>query len=226
MLPAPGLPKTVRGRRGLARVPAPLPVRSGRHAARVTFAEIGEVTAQACCHDGALRRRAGRRGAPRRQWTPRCRRSLCWPRCCARARARDRSAPRPTWRANPPPRASELARRAGDGAQRGRRTEPATSARARAQGRIPRDRSRTSCATRCRRCVTSVEILRRTAAGADPRCARQLDVMTRQLHQLTRLVDDLLDVSRVSRGMVELRRERVRAPGGPGGRSGSRAAAD
>jgi CheY-like chemotaxis protein/two-component sensor histidine kinase len=38
---------------------------------------------------------------------------------------------------------------------------------------------------------------------------RQLDVMTRQLHQLTRLVDDLLDVSRVSRGMVELRREPV-----------------
>jgi CheY-like chemotaxis protein/two-component sensor histidine kinase len=38
---------------------------------------------------------------------------------------------------------------------------------------------------------------------------RHLDVMTRQLHQLTRLVDDLLDVSRVSRGMVELRREPV-----------------
>jgi CheY-like chemotaxis protein len=33
--------------------------------------------------------------------------------------------------------------------------------------------------------------------------------MTRQLHQLTRLVDDLLDVSRVSRGMVKLRREPV-----------------
>jgi CheY-like chemotaxis protein len=33
--------------------------------------------------------------------------------------------------------------------------------------------------------------------------------MARQLQQLTRLVDDLLDVSRVSRGLIELRRERI-----------------
>lgn len=35
------------------------------------------------------------------------------------------------------------------------------------------------------------------------------DMMERQLGQLVRLVDDLLDVSRISRGRIELRRERV-----------------
>lgn len=35
------------------------------------------------------------------------------------------------------------------------------------------------------------------------------DVIERQVMQLTRLVDDLLDVSRISRGKIELRRERV-----------------
>ena len=35
------------------------------------------------------------------------------------------------------------------------------------------------------------------------------DVIDRQLQQMTRLVDDLLDVSRISRGKIELRRERV-----------------
>ncbi len=35
------------------------------------------------------------------------------------------------------------------------------------------------------------------------------DVIDRQLRQMTRLVDDLLDVSRVSRGKIELRKERV-----------------
>lgn len=36
-----------------------------------------------------------------------------------------------------------------------------------------------------------------------------LDIIERQLQQLARLVDDLLDVSRISRGKVELRRERT-----------------
>ncbi len=36
-----------------------------------------------------------------------------------------------------------------------------------------------------------------------------IDVVERQVHQMTRLVDDLLDVSRITRGRVELRRERV-----------------
>ena len=54
--------------------------------------------------------------------------------------------------------------------------------------------------------MTSViEIMWRTHGPA--RDERLLTVMTRQLQQLTHLVDDLLDVSRVSRGLIELRRE-------------------
>ncbi len=56
--------------------------------------------------------------------------------------------------------------------------------------------------------VHSVEILRHTVS-ADRRVGRHLDVMERQLQQLTHLVDDLLDVSRVSRGLIELRRAQV-----------------
>lgn len=37
-----------------------------------------------------------------------------------------------------------------------------------------------------------------------------LDIMHRQVHQLIRLVDDLLDVSRISHGKVELRKEHIR----------------
>lgn len=54
--------------------------------------------------------------------------------------------------------------------------------------------------------ANSVELLGH--AGLAPEMhARQLDVMRRQVHHLTHLVDDLLDVSRVSRGRVDLRRE-------------------
>ena len=35
------------------------------------------------------------------------------------------------------------------------------------------------------------------------------DVIERQVQQMVRLVDDLLDVSRISRGKLELRKERV-----------------
>lgn len=35
------------------------------------------------------------------------------------------------------------------------------------------------------------------------------DVIDRQIQQMTRLVDDLMDVSRISRGKIELRRERI-----------------
>jgi len=34
------------------------------------------------------------------------------------------------------------------------------------------------------------------------------DVIDRQVRQMTRLVDDLLDVSRISKGKIELRKER------------------
>ena len=53
--------------------------------------------------------------------------------------------------------------------------------------------------------VTSIELLRR--AGSAPE--RHLDIMARQVRQLSRLVEDLLDVSRVSRGRIELRRTRL-----------------
>jgi signal transduction histidine kinase/CheY-like chemotaxis protein len=55
--------------------------------------------------------------------------------------------------------------------------------------------------------TSAVEILRRIAAPGDDRVTRQVNVIGRQLQQLTHLVDDLLDVSRVSRGLIELRRE-------------------
>lgn len=56
--------------------------------------------------------------------------------------------------------------------------------------------------------VTAIELLRHKRA--DGRATdRQLDIMSRQLRQLTRLVEDLLDVSRVSHGRVELRRAPV-----------------
>ncbi|HEX4884185.1 MAG TPA: PAS domain S-box protein [Casimicrobiaceae bacterium] len=48
------------------------------------------------------------------------------------------------------------------------------------------------------------------ASPADPAVAALArDMMDRQLHHLVRLVDDLLDISRIIRGRIELRRERV-----------------
>jgi PAS domain S-box-containing protein len=52
----------------------------------------------------------------------------------------------------------------------------------------------------------AVEIIR--LAGADGPVAQARAVMDRQLTQLVRLVDDLLDVSRITRGKLELRPER------------------
>jgi signal transduction histidine kinase/ActR/RegA family two-component response regulator len=57
--------------------------------------------------------------------------------------------------------------------------------------------------------VNSLGILRRMDSLEMPLARRQIEVMGRQVDQLTRLVDDLLDVSRVSRGLIELRRERL-----------------
>jgi signal transduction histidine kinase/integral membrane sensor domain MASE1 len=46
--------------------------------------------------------------------------------------------------------------------------------------------------------------------GAEPAVAAQMhDMMERQLSHMVRLVDDLLDVSRITRSQIELRRERV-----------------
>jgi PAS domain S-box-containing protein len=53
----------------------------------------------------------------------------------------------------------------------------------------------------------AIEVLKRTD---EPKvAARARDIVTRQLQQLVRLVDDLLDLSRVSRGKISLRRARI-----------------
>jgi PAS domain S-box-containing protein len=52
------------------------------------------------------------------------------------------------------------------------------------------------------------ELVRRAASG-NPALRRTSEMMERQLTQLVRLVDDLLDVSRITRGRIELRRTPV-----------------
>jgi signal transduction histidine kinase/CheY-like chemotaxis protein len=54
----------------------------------------------------------------------------------------------------------------------------------------------------------AVEIMRRSALP-DPQLAWSRDVIERQVKHLTRLVDDLLDVSRITRGNINLSREGV-----------------
>src|SRR5689334_8715923 len=54
----------------------------------------------------------------------------------------------------------------------------------------------------------AVEIMRRSPL-ADPQLAWSRDVIERQVKHLTRLVDDLLDVSRITRGNINLSREPV-----------------
>jgi PAS domain S-box-containing protein len=54
----------------------------------------------------------------------------------------------------------------------------------------------------------AVEILRAKGPPA-PELRWAREVIDRQLEQMTRLVDDLLDVSRITRGKVELRKERI-----------------
>jgi PAS domain S-box-containing protein len=54
----------------------------------------------------------------------------------------------------------------------------------------------------------SLQILKLPRVDAEAK-ERARDMMERQVHHLVRLVDDLLDVSRVMRGKIELRRERV-----------------
>jgi len=56
--------------------------------------------------------------------------------------------------------------------------------------------------------VNGVYILERTAPGGD-QARRALGVIDRQVHHLSRLVDDLLDVTRISRGKIDLQLERI-----------------
>jgi PAS domain S-box-containing protein len=53
-----------------------------------------------------------------------------------------------------------------------------------------------------------VQILRALAPPV-PELQLAIDMIDRQAHQMTRLVDDLLDISRITRGKIELRKERV-----------------
>jgi PAS domain S-box-containing protein len=55
---------------------------------------------------------------------------------------------------------------------------------------------------------TCIELLDRVPP-ADERAVRAKAIMRRQTDHLTRLVDDLLDVTRISRGKIELRRSRI-----------------
>ncbi|HEX4498508.1 MAG TPA: ATP-binding protein, partial [Thermoanaerobaculia bacterium] len=54
--------------------------------------------------------------------------------------------------------------------------------------------------------VTALQLMR---LRGDETLVKERTVIERQVHHLIRLVDDLLDVSRITRGKVELRRERI-----------------
>jgi PAS domain S-box-containing protein len=55
----------------------------------------------------------------------------------------------------------------------------------------------------------AIQIMSRIAAGQDKRVDHARDVIDRQSAQLTRLIDDLLEVSRIDSGKITLRREKV-----------------
>lgn len=55
----------------------------------------------------------------------------------------------------------------------------------------------------------AIEVLRLTGAE-EPAQSRQRELIERQVNHMARLLDDLLDVSRITRGKIELRRERIR----------------
>jgi CheY-like chemotaxis protein/two-component sensor histidine kinase len=56
--------------------------------------------------------------------------------------------------------------------------------------------------------LTAVHLLKATGLS-DPVAVRVTGVMERQIRHLVRLVDDLLEVSRITRGLIEIRREYV-----------------
>ena len=57
--------------------------------------------------------------------------------------------------------------------------------------------------------VRNAVTIMRMKGSADPELAWCRDVIERQANQLTRLVDDLLDVSRITRGKIKLQTERL-----------------
>jgi PAS domain S-box-containing protein len=56
---------------------------------------------------------------------------------------------------------------------------------------------------------SSVELLKRMASGSDPRVARAQEIIERNCARLAGLVDDLLDLSRIDSGNVQLAHDRV-----------------
>jgi len=54
--------------------------------------------------------------------------------------------------------------------------------------------------------LTALELMRRKAPQA---CERERATIERQIEHMVRLVDDLLDVSRITRGKIQLKRERI-----------------
>jgi PAS domain S-box-containing protein len=58
--------------------------------------------------------------------------------------------------------------------------------------------------------LTALQLIRLKAGGA---LSRECDVIDRQLKHLRRLVDDLLDVSRITRGKVEIHKEAIEIAG-------------
>jgi signal transduction histidine kinase/CheY-like chemotaxis protein len=56
--------------------------------------------------------------------------------------------------------------------------------------------------------LTGLHLLR-LSGGQDPTIGRMTDVMERQITHLVRLVDDLLEVSRITRGVIDVQREPV-----------------
>jgi signal transduction histidine kinase/CHASE3 domain sensor protein len=57
--------------------------------------------------------------------------------------------------------------------------------------------------------LSTAQAVRLRAGSSDPELRRATELIERQVKQLTRLVDDLLDVTRIARGKVELQKERV-----------------
>ena len=55
--------------------------------------------------------------------------------------------------------------------------------------------------------LNSLEILKLSGAFEEARTAPACAVMERQVHHLNRLVDDLLEVSRITRGIIEVKKE-------------------
>lgn len=55
---------------------------------------------------------------------------------------------------------------------------------------------------------TALEVIRRIAPP-DPKLNRASEIMVRQVQQMTRLIDELLDVARISQGKIVLTREKV-----------------